>query len=64
MKLQKVFVSQISYGSAGPPPSLTATLGFKVELVNCRPKKGSNIVSVSDGRTCLGSRLWSKLCLL
>ncbi|KAI3954688.1 hypothetical protein MKW98_019819 [Papaver atlanticum] len=56
-----------SCGNAISPPALDCTIllffflcniDFKVELVSCRPKKVSHITNVSDGRTCLESKLW------
>ncbi|KAL6326832.1 hypothetical protein AAG906_011009 [Vitis piasezkii] len=44
-----------AYGAAGSPPDIPAdaTLVFEVELVACRPRKGSSISSVSDERARL-----------
>ncbi|KAI3987088.1 hypothetical protein MKX01_036878 [Papaver californicum] len=46
---------EYAYGSAGSPPEIPpeSTLVFEVELVACRPRKGSNIASVSDERARL-----------
>ncbi|XAR66266.1 Peptidylprolyl isomerase [Bertholletia excelsa] len=41
---------EYAYGSAGSPPDIPpdATLVFEIELVACRPRKGSSVSSVSD----------------
>ncbi|XP_025980072.2 peptidyl-prolyl cis-trans isomerase FKBP20 isoform X1 [Glycine max] len=46
---------EYAYGSAGSPPDIPpdAQLVFEVELVACRPRKGSSLGSVSEERARL-----------
>ncbi|KAJ6717915.1 PEPTIDYLPROLYL ISOMERASE [Salix purpurea] len=47
--------TRFSYGSAGSLPDIPpgATLIFEVELVACKPRKGSSVTSVSEERARL-----------
>ncbi|XP_052205007.1 peptidyl-prolyl cis-trans isomerase FKBP20-1 [Diospyros lotus] len=46
---------EYAYGTTGSPPDVPpdATLVFEIELVACRPRKGSSLSSVSDERARL-----------
>ncbi|KAL2558038.1 Peptidyl-prolyl cis-trans isomerase FKBP20-1 [Forsythia ovata] len=56
MKFAKITCKpEYAYGSAGSPPDVPpgATLVFEVELVACRPRKGSSLSSVSEEKARL-----------